>query len=28
MFGCAHPHFLWNCAGHVGSTVSGDLLDY
>jgi hypothetical protein len=27
MFGCAHPHFLWNCLGHQNTTVSGDWLD-
>jgi hypothetical protein len=27
MFGCAHPHFLWNCIGYQNGTVSGDWLD-
>ena len=27
MFGCAHPHFLWNCLGHQNQTISGDWLD-
>jgi hypothetical protein len=27
MFGCAHPHFLWNCMGHRGGAVAGDELD-
>lgn len=27
MFGCAHPHFLWNCVGYFGSAVAGDDLD-
>ncbi|WP_228824787.1 hypothetical protein [Nocardia blacklockiae] len=27
MFGCAHPHFLWNCLGYTPSPVHGDWLD-
>ncbi len=27
MFGCAHPHFLWNCVGYSGGAVAGDALD-
>ncbi|MEV0174292.1 hypothetical protein AB0I00_24620 [Streptomyces sp. NPDC050803] len=27
MFGCAHPHFLWNATGHRPSDVAGDWLD-
>lgn len=27
LFGCAHPHFLWNCLGHRNPAVSGDWLD-
>ncbi|MGI5347938.1 hypothetical protein ACQEU8_07035 [Streptomyces sp. CA-250714] len=27
MFGCAHPHFLWNAQGYVPSAVGGDWLD-
>ncbi|CCK25460.1 hypothetical protein BN159_1081 [Streptomyces davaonensis JCM 4913] len=27
MFGCAHPHFLWNAAGHRPSDLRGDWLD-
>lgn len=27
MFGCAHPHFLWNCVGYIGGAVAGDELD-
>ncbi|MFJ1455260.1 hypothetical protein [Nocardia sp. N2S4-5] len=27
MFGCAHPHFLWNCLGCVPGQVHGDWLD-
>ncbi|MFJ1455219.1 hypothetical protein [Nocardia sp. N2S4-5] len=27
MFGCAHPHFLWNCLGHARTLVEGDWLD-
>ncbi|WAZ25839.1 hypothetical protein STRCI_007363 [Streptomyces cinnabarinus] len=27
MFGCAHPHFLWNATGHRPSDVTGDWLD-
>jgi hypothetical protein len=27
MFGCAHPHFLWNCVGHSDGAVAGDELD-
>ncbi len=28
MFGCAHPHFLWNCLGYPsGQQVFGDWLD-
>jgi hypothetical protein len=28
MFGCAHPHFLWNSVGCTATTVGGDQLDY
>jgi hypothetical protein len=28
MFGCAHPHFLWNCVGYTATAVGGDQLDY
>ncbi|WP_432110381.1 hypothetical protein [Streptomyces sp. AA1529] len=27
MFGCAHPHFLWNAQGYAPSAVAGDWLD-
>ncbi|MEV5954002.1 hypothetical protein AB0M11_09560 [Streptomyces sp. NPDC051987] len=27
MFGCAHPHFIWNATGHRPTTVTGDWLD-
>ncbi|HET7330994.1 hypothetical protein, partial [Dyella sp.] len=27
MFGCAHPHFLWNCLDYTPTAVSGDWLD-
>lgn len=27
MFGCAHPHFLWNCLDCTPTAVSGDWLD-
>ncbi|MGV9456230.1 hypothetical protein [Streptomyces sp. NPDC003635] len=27
MFGCAHPHFLWNATGHRPGDVAGDWLD-
>ncbi|MEV0182277.1 hypothetical protein AB0I54_23705 [Streptomyces sp. NPDC050625] len=27
MFGCAHPHFLWNATGHRPTGVAGDWLD-
>ncbi|WP_369211435.1 hypothetical protein [Streptomyces flavofungini] len=27
MFGCAHPHFLWNAMGHRPSDLAGDWLD-
>ncbi|MCX4885777.1 hypothetical protein [Streptomyces sp. NBC_00847] len=27
MFGCAHPHFLWNATGYRPTTVTGDWLD-
>ncbi|MET7700866.1 hypothetical protein [Streptomyces sp. NPDC005485] len=27
MFGCAHPHFLWNATGHRPTGVEGDWLD-
>ncbi|WP_150134987.1 hypothetical protein [Streptomyces hyaluromycini] len=27
MFGCAHPHFIWNATGHQPTTVTGDWLD-
>ncbi|MFG2004948.1 hypothetical protein ACGFNU_37960 [Spirillospora sp. NPDC048911] len=27
MFGCAHPHFLWNCVGYRRGAVVGDELD-
>ncbi|MGW1952729.1 hypothetical protein ACWCPI_08165 [Streptomyces sp. NPDC001920] len=27
MFGCAHPHFLWNAMGHRPADVAGDWLD-
>ncbi|MHC3467239.1 hypothetical protein ACYF6T_00855 [Streptomyces sp. 7R007] len=27
MFGCAHPHFLWNATGHRPASVAGDWLD-
>ncbi|MFI1561952.1 hypothetical protein ACH4ZX_02600 [Streptomyces sp. NPDC020490] len=27
MFGCAHPHFLWNATGYHPSGVAGDWLD-
>ncbi|MFI7241474.1 hypothetical protein [Streptomyces qinglanensis] len=27
MFGCAHPHFLWNAQGYAPSAVVGDWLD-
>ncbi|KAB2347055.1 hypothetical protein F8566_22190 [Actinomadura rudentiformis] len=27
MFGCAHPHFLWNCVGYRSDAVAGDELD-
>ncbi|MGI5460507.1 hypothetical protein ACQEWB_46535 [Streptomyces sp. CA-249302] len=27
MFGCAHPHFLWNATGHRPTSVTGDWLD-
>ena len=27
MFGAAHPHFLWNCLGHIPPPVHGDWLD-
>lgn len=27
MFGCAHPHFLWNSQGYVPAEVGGDWLD-
>lgn len=27
MFGCAHPHFLWNCVGYGRGAVAGDELD-
>ncbi|MET8507525.1 hypothetical protein ABZV60_23150 [Streptomyces sp. NPDC004787] len=27
MFGCAHPHFLWNTIGHRPAAVTGDWLD-
>lgn len=28
MFGCAHPHFLWNSVGYSATSVGGDQLDY
>jgi hypothetical protein len=28
MFGCAHPHFLWNSVGYTATEVGGDQLDY
>ncbi len=27
MFGCAHPHFLWNTLGHACTSMGGDWLD-
>ncbi|MFF4362703.1 hypothetical protein [Streptomyces sp. NPDC001604] len=27
MFGCAHPHFIWNATGYRPSGVTGDWLD-
>ncbi|WP_328875711.1 hypothetical protein OHT76_39690 [Streptomyces sp. NBC_00287] len=27
MFGCAHPHFLWNATGYRPSDLAGDWLD-
>jgi hypothetical protein len=27
MFGCAHPHFLWNATGYRPTDVAGDWLD-
>ncbi|MCH0542274.1 hypothetical protein I3F58_22515 [Streptomyces sp. MUM 203J] len=27
MFGCAHPHLVWNTQGHVPTEVGGDWLD-
>ncbi|MFD8717374.1 hypothetical protein ACFV2H_04900 [Streptomyces sp. NPDC059629] len=27
MFGCAHPHFIWNATGYQPTTVTGDWLD-
>ncbi|MFC9504774.1 hypothetical protein [Streptomyces sp. NPDC057002] len=27
MFGCAHPHFLWNATGYRPSSLAGDWLD-
>lgn len=27
MFGCAHPHFLWNATGYRPTAVAGDWLD-
>ncbi|MFC0112312.1 hypothetical protein [Kibdelosporangium aridum] len=27
MFGCAHPHLLWNCTGYQPTVVVGDWLD-
>ncbi|MFE9450945.1 hypothetical protein [Streptomyces sp. NPDC006739] len=27
MFGCAHPHFLWNATGYRPSALAGDWLD-
>ena len=27
MFGCAHPHFIWNATGHRPTSVTGDWLD-
>ncbi|MFJ9722203.1 hypothetical protein ACIRP3_05565 [Streptomyces sp. NPDC101209] len=27
MFGCAHPHFIWNATGYRPSNVTGDWLD-
>ncbi|MFJ9561023.1 hypothetical protein ACIRQQ_13405 [Streptomyces fuscichromogenes] len=27
MFGCAHPHFIWNATGHRPTGVTGDWLD-
>lgn len=27
MFGCAHPHFIWNATGYRPTSVTGDWLD-
>ena len=27
MFGCAHPHFLWNATGYRPTDLAGDWLD-
>ena len=27
LFGCAHPHFLWNCLNYTPTAVTGDWLD-